>query len=111
MLYETVAELPEEAPREAETHTPAEKPAAPDLVTALEEGPVLLLARNRTVIELPCAWQWVGGGIDYDYRVPAWPVWWPDHARVHRLTHPLYRELAVRDFLYTSGLLPRPTCW
>lgn len=111
MLYEAVSELPGE-PASGIPAAPGPEAEAPaDWADTLDREPVVLLARNRTVIELPASWQWLGGGVDHDFRVPAWPVWWPDHARVHRLTHPLYRELAVRDFLYTSGLLPWPGHW
>ncbi len=105
MLYETVEELPEEpssADKKAET-------ADDDSLAAwLDQGPVQIEARNRVVILLPSPFLRLGGGIDPSRRVPAWPAHWPDHERVHRLTHPLWRELALRDFLCTSGLLPSP---
>ena len=111
MLYEAVAELPEAAPGGASADPGAETAPEADWVETLDEEPFVLLARNRTVIELPATWQWLGGGVDPHWLAPAWPVWWSDHSRVHRITHPLYRELVVREFLYTSGLLPWPGVW
>lgn len=37
-----------------------------------------------------------------------WPSHWPRFGTAHHLVNPYCRELAVRDFLYTSGLLPKP---
>ncbi len=114
MLYEPVEDLPGgdgAAPGEAAAPAPAETDQtafADDWVERLDEGPVRLEARNRIVAILPIRALWLGGGIDHDRREPAWPSWWPRHEEVHRLTHPLYRELALRDFLYCSGLLPQP---
>ncbi len=111
MLYETVEELPEEpstADKKAETTTKAETTDEDSLAAWLDQGPVQIEARNRVAILLPSPFLRLGGGIDHGRRVPAWPTHWPDHERVHRLTHPLWRELALRDFLCTSGLLPSP---
>jgi hypothetical protein len=108
MLYEAVAELPEAAPGGASAETAAEFAPETGSVGTPDGEPVILRARNRTVIELPAAWQRLGGGVDLQWLASAWPVWWPDHSRVHRITQPLYRELVVREFLHTSGLLPWP---
>lgn len=65
-------------------------------------SPVVVRAHSR--VRLPHPVLFLDGGCCRD-RV-AWPHWWPRHARVHELTRPYCRELAVRDFLYRSGLLP-----
>ncbi len=111
MLYEMVAELPDMA-------IPAEPSSDPREVAAirghaidmLDREPLILLARNRFAIPLPAATPWCGGGLSH-LPQSAWPTWWPDHGRIHRLTHPLFREYAVRGFLISSGLLSRPGCW
>jgi hypothetical protein len=111
MLYEAVADLPEAAPG-APMAESAEGPATEaDWVETLDEQPVVLLARNRAVIEWPAPRRWLGGGLDPEWLARSWPVWWPDHARVHRITHPLYREQVLREFLHLSGLLPCPGGW
>ena len=37
-----------------------------------------------------------------------WPSHWHKFKYAHYLTNPACRELATRDFLYTTGLRPRP---
>ncbi len=37
-----------------------------------------------------------------------WPSWWHRFRCANYLTNPLCRELALRDFLITTGLRPRP---
>lgn len=37
-----------------------------------------------------------------------WKSHWPGYNPAHRLVDPVCRELALRDFLYTTGLLPAP---
>lgn len=65
--------------------------------------PVLLTARTRIVVDLSQTWS--------RGCAPApWPSWWPAHAHGHRLAFPRCRELAVRDFLFTTGLA-RPYCF
>jgi len=104
MLYEGVEDLPEGV---AETAKEAD-PVQLNGIAPFGDRPTTLVARNRLFVEFPYSFWQIGGGINHDRRVPAWPGWWPDHERIHRLTHPLYRELAVRDFLLSSGLLPYP---
>lgn len=106
MLYEAVEELPA---------ADAVSQAAPAPDAAVEEGgdglflePAVLIARNRLHLTLPPAYLRLGGGIAPCAQPLLWPSWWPDHGHIHRLTHPLYRELATRDFLHTAGLLPFP---
>ncbi len=108
MLYEAVDELPGTSADALPADSGAEAAGEADWIETLDEGPVILLARNRILIERPAAWPRLGGGVPPDWLAPAWPVWWSDHARVHRITHPLYRELVLREFLHLSGLLPWP---
>lgn len=67
-------------------------------------SPVLVRAHSR--VRFPHPSLFPGGGCCRDRVV--WPRWWPRHAGVHDLTRPYCRALAVRDFLYRSGLLAAP---
>lgn len=97
MLYESVADLEEAVPDAAE---PVE--ATHEVSLSL---PVTMQARTRITIQLPPQVWRLGGGLPPGWVNPAWPSWWPRHQEVHRLSHPLYREMVVRDFLHSSGLL------
>ena len=103
MLYEVVEELPAASEESVETAAPAEK-ATPGLVQSLP-SPLLLTTWSRVRLPAPAAY--LGGGYPFqDDR--CWPTWWPRYDPVHRLANPYYREVAVRDFLYRSGLLAAP---
>lgn len=67
-------------------------------------SPVLVRAHSR--VRFPDPTLFPGDGCCRDRA--AWPRWWLRHAGVHELTRPCYRALAVRDFLYRSGLLAAP---
>lgn len=67
-------------------------------------SPVLVRARSR--VRFPHPSLVPGGGCCPGSSV--WPLWWPRYSRVHELTRPYCRALAVRDFLYRSGLLAAP---
>lgn len=108
MLYEGVETLPEPNPQ-----TPSALPAASAggeeaWGGVLDGSPVALAARSRLVLDSPASWRQLVEGGGLILRTPVWPAWWPDHERVHRLAHPFFRELAVREFLHTAGLLPFP---
>jgi hypothetical protein len=107
MLYEVIDEVPGDAEVEAEVEVapPVETTAEaipPDICLP---SPVILLARSRVIVPSPALY--LGGGYTAADRVP-WPARWPRYDHVHRLTNPYFRELAVRDFLYSSGLLRTP---
>ncbi len=166
MLYEAVAELPEETDPAAEAPAETNPSGGAEWTDPSAMPPMTLLARNRICLDFPMAWPRPGGGGPPDFRLArlshtpsaatgcgpsplrsgpdfpwtvcshtarreiqaapcgdgssrrlatkgyekcglaTWPAWWPDHQWVHRLTRPFYRELALRDFLCTSGLLP-----
>lgn len=103
MLYEVVDGAPGEA--EVETALPAETTAEATPPNVSLPSPVLLLARSRVIVPSPVLY--LGGGYLAADQVP-WPAWWPRYDPVHKLTNPYIRELAVRDFLYSSGLLRTP---
>lgn len=87
MLYEPVGDI-EETPEEA---APGQQGTA--------AIPVWIEVRTRVWLRpAECLWE---------CRAPAWPTHWANHAWLHRLSDPWYRELAVRDFLLTSGLMSR----
>lgn len=103
MLYEVI----DEAPAGAETGESA-APAMSTVTTPPDlclPSPVLLSARSRAILPAPVLY--LGGGYTAADRHP-WPAWWPRYDPVHELTNPYFRELAVRDFLYSSGLLRTP---
>ncbi len=108
MLYEPVADL-EDAP-ETERELKGEEEKAEVVHAGDLELPVPadLMARSQITLRLPAEIWRLGGGLSPCWVDPAGPSWWPQHQRVHRLSHPLYREMAVRDFLHSSGLLPVP---
>jgi len=103
MLYEVIDEVPGDA--EVEAAPPVETTAEaipPDICLP---SPVILLARSRVIVPSPALY--LGGGYTAADRVP-WPARWSRYDPVHQLTNPYFRELAVRDFLYSSGLLRTP---
>lgn len=106
MLYEPVADL-ESA---AEPVDPSE-PEATSVGPTAPHPPVHVVSRSRVALPIPWAVWRLGGGLPPGWTDSAWPDWWPAHQRVHRLTNPFYREMVVRDFLHSSGLLPVPGCW
>ncbi len=65
-----------------------------------------IIVRNRLV--LPAGYVLGYGACDPCARPIYWPSHWSRYHPAHRLSDPCFRELAVRDFLYTTGLLPRP---
>lgn len=106
MLYEPVADL--------ESATEPVDPPEPDAAVvdpAAPHPPVHVVSRSRVTLAIPRVVWRLGGGLPPGWTDPAWPDWWPAHQQVHRLTNPCYRELVVRDFLHSSGLLPIPGCW
>lgn len=102
MLYEVVDEVPGDA---VDAVPPVETTAEATPPNVSRPAPVILLARSRVVIPSPALY--LGGGYTSADRVP-WPAWWPRYDPVHELVNPYFRELAVRDFLYSSGLLRTP---
>lgn len=103
MLYEVVDEVPGDAAVDAVPPVETTAEATPPNVSL--PAPVILLARSRVIVPSPALF--LGGGYTALDRVP-WPAWWPRYDPVHELTNPYFRELAVRDFLYSSGLLRTP---
>jgi hypothetical protein len=103
MLYEVVDEVPGDG--EAAAARPADTTADATPPNISVPSPVLLLARSRVIVPSPALY--LGGGYTAADRVP-WPDRWPRYDPVHQLTNPCFRELAVRDFLYSSGLLRTP---
>lgn len=103
MLYEVIDEVPGDG--EVEAALPEETTAEAIPPEICLPSPAILLARSRVVIPSPALY--LGGGYTSADRVP-WPAWWPRYDPVHELTNPYFRELAVRDFLYSSGLLRTP---
>lgn len=100
MLYEVVGDPVEakiaDLPAKTEGEPVPSSPALP---------PIVFTVRTRVNIVHPALQ--LGGG----YGSPdasQWPSWWARYYPVHHLTNPYQRELAVRDFLYSSGLLPTP---
>lgn len=99
MLYEPVGEVGD--------------PGAPDLdaesTEVFLEEPDYAIATVRTTITAPL-WWWQGALTQMPRPCPpvVWPSHWPRYHPAHALAVPAYRELAVRDFLYTTGLAPRP---
>jgi hypothetical protein len=69
--------------------------------------PLQVTVRTRVTFPLPHPALQLGGGFSSP-DASHWPSWWPRYQPVHHLTNPYLRELAVRDFLYSSGLLPTP---
>jgi len=103
MLYEVIDEGPTDAePGEGTSPASPEMTSPPDICLP---SPVVLLARSRVVVPSPALY--LGGGYTTADR-QHWPAWWPRYDPVHELTNPYFRELAVRDFLYSSGLLRTP---
>jgi hypothetical protein len=104
MLYEMVEELPAASVESVQTAAPGEK-EMPGLVSSLP-SPLLLTTWHRVRLPAPAAY--LGGG--YPFQGDRyWPTWWPRYDPVHQLANPYYREVAVRDFLYRSGLLAVPS--
>jgi hypothetical protein len=103
MLYEVIDEAPGGADP-GETAAPA-MPAVKTPPDVCLPSPVLLSARSRAILPAPVLY--LGGGYTAADRHP-WPAWWSRYDPVHELTNPYFRELAVRDFLYSSGLLRTP---
>lgn len=99
MLYEPVAEV-------AEAGEQSEEEPEPDAVDFFSPEFVEVTASNRVTISL----HWLRAG---RIGMPApcmapWPSHWPRYQSAHALAYPAWRELAVRDFLYTTGLAVRP---
>lgn len=67
--------------------------------------PLVLTVHNRVTFPSPALW--LGGGYSGGART-GWPTHWHRYRPVHELINPYFRELTVRDFLYTSGLVPMP---
>lgn len=70
-------------------------------------GALPLVVTVRTRVTFPSPALWLGGGYPGSDRM-GWSARWHRYGSVHELANPYYRELAVRDFLYSSGLLPKP---
>lgn len=68
-------------------------------------APLVFTVRNRVTLPSPAFW--LGGGPLCAGRM-GWPGNWHRNSSAHRLTNPYCRELVVRDFLYSSGLIPKP---
>ena len=101
MLYEIVDDpMVEEKVAEVPVKTEAEP-----VPSSRALPPMVVTMRTRVHIVHPALQ--LGGG----YGSPdasQWPSWWARYYPIHHLTNPYQRELAVRDFLYSSGLLPTP---
>lgn len=104
MLYEPVAEV--RPADEAETTTGHSAAANSE---ALDSEPDHAVATVRTTLTAPGGF--IHGALIQMPRPQAsvvWPSHWPRYHPAHALAVPAFRELAVRDFLYTTGLAPRP---
>ena len=86
------------------------KISPPPVETASQTVPqdyaIDIIVRNRVVIPLPVNRGY--GACDPCARPIHWPAHWGRYHPAHRLADPCFRELVVRDFLYTTGLMPLP---
>lgn len=103
MLYEPVGEV--EKGSEVDS-TEDNEPAQSGKKTAEAMTPL----EARAVASLSGPEWWIRGAFTQipRSRVAPWPQHWPRYHPAHALAYPHYRELAVRDFLYTTGLAERP---
>lgn len=108
MLYEGVEALPEPNPQTPSALPTASAGGEEAWKGVLDGAPVAFVARSRLVLDSSAPWRRSIDGGARSLRTPVWPVWWPDHENVHRLAQPLFRELAVREFLHATGLLLLP---
>lgn len=104
MLYEPVADVAagtsDVAVDEATSNEEEESVAVELLVPAV--------VQTSTRVEV--SMEWLRGALAQMPRrqMAPWPSHWSSFHPAHALAYPEYRELAVRDFLYTTGLAPRP---
>jgi hypothetical protein len=103
MLFEAVDDIPAADDTAADPSAVAEEEPVRGEVTL--PAPVILIAACRVRIPPPVVP--LGGGYTHADRI-RWPVWWSRYDPAHELANPYFRELAVRDFLYSSGLVPTP---
>lgn len=96
MLYEVSAplEVPDEATEQV--GEPQMSPSGQNLI------PLVFTVRTR-VYPQPAV-----DSSGYGCGPFLWPSHWPRFHPVHHLVNPYCREMALRDFLYTTGLLPKP---
>ena len=113
MLYETTEELGEVESDNEKGELEKTEDIAPqetDPIGVTRPGnfgsvPLVFTVRNRVTI--PSSALWLGGGYLNAGRM-GWPGRWHRYGAVHELANPYYRELVVRDFLYSSGLISKP---
>ncbi|MDF1860098.1 MAG: hypothetical protein P1U87_07775 [Verrucomicrobiales bacterium] len=94
MLYEPVAEVEEEVEEEVELFVFNEDASIQATASTRVTAPIYWLRGAYTQMPQP--------------QMAPWPSHWSRYHPVHALAYPAYRELAVRDFLYTTGLAERP---
>lgn len=99
MLYEPVADV-EEASNGEEVDEEEE------IIVLNEDASIQVRASSRVTAPV----YWLRGAYSQMPRpqMAPWPSHWPRYHPAHALAYPAYRELAVRDFLYTTGLAERP---
>lgn len=95
MLYEPVAEVAD-----------AEGEVEEELFVFSEDASIQATASTRLTAPI----YWLRGAYTQmpQPQMAPWPSHWPRYHPAHALAYPAYRELAVRDFLYTTGLAERP---
>lgn len=104
MLYEVAA--PVETVEEGEKVEETESEDSEKAKSAANFYPLTFTVRTRTYPKSPV--DSCGPGPGSGCGPFLWPSHWPRFRPAHHLVNPYCRELAVRDFLYTSGLLPKP---
>ena len=104
MLYEPVADVAAGGAEEAGVEEMTDDGTETEVV----ELPLPTTLQTSTRFSAPL-W-WARGAMTQMPRskMAPWPSHWPRYHPAHALAYPDYRELAVRDFLYTTGLAPRP---
>ena len=83
------------------------KSESPKIAGPGNEGVLPLVVTVRTRVTLPSPAFWLGGGPLWAGRM-GWAGNWHRNNSAHQLTNPYCRELVLRDFLYSSGLIPKP---
>lgn len=100
MLYEPVGEEPTTMPEASLEGDPID----PEILDGLP--PVTLTARTSATI--PIRSDYFGCWSPCEAYRRSYPGWWPRYQPALRLAVPRCRSLAVKDFLITTGLVPRP---
>tara|TARA_R110000850_G_scaffold212642_6_gene338426 strand:+ start:547 stop:1143 length:597 start_codon:yes stop_codon:yes gene_type:complete len=75
---------------------------------ALKKWPEMVVTlRTRRTMPVYAAGPFLFGcGYSRAFYEPAWPAYWSRYQPAHQFANPFWREMAVQDLLYTSGLTP-----